>query len=586
MTKPTYHIGLSMAGAVSAGSYTAGMLTQFFETINAWYEYKTKGITFKTPDGKTITIKPEEMPRHEIFIEALSGASAGGMCTALLAVCLAEGKFDRLYDTWVNQVDLKPLLSTSDIRSTSSPIYSLFNVNVIDKIAEGITNFVSNTSKPWPPYLAEQIDMYLTLTNLEGVPYDLTFSSASTSGQFIRNFADYRRFTLNRPGSGKPAPPDSTLLDPRTKTSASNVKEWSDLVVACVASGAFPFGLKPRTISRRKIEYDKREWYFTYQMQPGVKPVPQYIKASWKDGTPDPIDFQYVDGGVMNNEPFELVRRRLALNQGYWRNPTKGSEAKSGVIMIDPFPSDPPEISGSVINKLPEIHQLVPELFGSLRNQALFSQDLLYAALDPSVYSRFLVSPSRSELIGGKYVPAAEPLASSTLGAFGGFISSAFRNHDYNLGRRNCYDFLQKYFSLPLSNEIVDYVTKNGLTGKYQQAGWLSTKTTDGVSELHMQIIPVLPPTASGDKYTPTLPAPAYPEWPKVYADNLEELREMAYDRFEKLLDVYIDKMTDSWASERAFNIVVDKLFLNQKWFGKKWTALIEDPLRELKLLK
>jgi hypothetical protein len=587
MAKPTYHIGLSMAGAVSAGSYTAGMLTQLFETINAWYGYKTKGITFKAPDGKVITIKPDEMPLHEICLEALSGASAGGMCTALLAVCLAEGKFDRLYDTWVNQVDLKPMLSTTDIRSTSSPIYSLFNVNVIDNIAQGITNFVHDSSKPWPPYLAEQIDMYLTLTNLEGVPYDLSFSSATSSNQFIRNFADYKRFTLIKPGSSPSHPPDSTLLDPNAKNSLSNVKEWSELVSACVASGAFPFGLKPRTISRRKIEYDKREWYFTYQMQPGVKPEAQPIPVKWADGTPDPIDFQYVDGGVMNNEPFELVRRRLALNQGYWRNPTKGNEAISGVIMIDPFPSDPPKISGSLIDKLPEVHQLLPELFGSLRNQALFSQDLLYAALDPSVYSRFLVSPMRSELVNGKYVPASEPLASSTLDAFGGFISGAFRNHDYNLGKRNCYDFLQKYFSLPLSNSIVNYVQKNGLTDKYQKAGWLMAKNnSEGVSELHMQIIPVIPANATGDKPAPILPAPVYPEWPVIYSDNLEELREMAYARFEKILDVYIDKMTDNWASERAFNIVVDKLFLNKKWFGKKWTSLIEDPLRVLKLLK
>jgi len=193
----TYHIGLSMAGAVSAGSYTAGMLTQLFETINVWYDYKTKGITFKTPDGEEVTISPDEMPQHEICIEALSGASAGGMCTALLAVCLAEGKFDRLYDTWVNQVDLKPMLSTSDIQSTNSPIYSLFNVNVIDKIAEGITNFVFNPDKPWPSYLAEQIDMYLTLTNLEGVPYDLSFNSTTSSNQFIKNFADYKRFTFS-----------------------------------------------------------------------------------------------------------------------------------------------------------------------------------------------------------------------------------------------------------------------------------------------------------------------------------------------------------------------------------------------------
>jgi predicted acylesterase/phospholipase RssA len=588
MAKSTYHIGLSMAGAVSAGSYTAGMLTQLFETINAWCEYKAKGFTLKTPDGNVITCKPGEMPQHEICIEALSGASAGGMCTALLAVCLAEGKFDRLYDTWVNQVDLKPLLNTSDIQSTSSPVYSLFNVNVIDKIAQGITNFVYDPTKPWPSYLAEQIDMYLTLTNLEGVPYDLSFNSTTSSNQIIRNFADYKRFTLIRPGSDMPVKEeDTTVLDPHAKSSQSNIKEWSDLVAACVASGAFPFGLKPRTISRHKIEYDKREWYFTYQMLQGVKPEPQPINVNWAEGTPDPIDFQYVDGGVMNNEPFELVRRRLALNQGYWRNPTKGNEAVSGVIMIDPFPSDPPKISGSVIDKLPEVHQLLPELFGSLRNQALFSQDLLYSALDPSVYSRFLVSPSRFELVNGKYVPASEPLASSTLGAFGGFISGAFRNHDYNLGKRNCYDFLQNYFSLPLSNPIVNYVEKNGLTNMYQKMGWLTNKTnSEGVNELHMQIIPVMPENATDDKSFPILPAPAYPQWPTIYADNLGELREMAYARFEKILDVYIDKMTDSWASERAFNIVVDKIFLNKKWFGKKWSDLIEDPLRKLKLLK
>ncbi|HZL08780.1 MAG TPA: patatin-like phospholipase family protein [Prolixibacteraceae bacterium] len=583
----SYHIGLSMAGAVSAGSYTAGMLTQLFETIDTWYEFKEKGFKFSTPDGEEISISPKEMPQHEICIEALAGASAGGMCTALLAVCLAEGKFDRLYETWVNQVDLKPMLSTSDIRSTNSPVYSLFNVNVIDKIAADITNFVHNPSKAWPTYMADQIDMYLTLTNLEGIPYSLTFNSTNTSNQFIRNYADYKRFTLIKPGSEPTIPDDSTLLNPRAKTSRSNVREWSALVGACVASGAFPMGLKPRTIARCKVEYDKREWYFTYQMQPDVKPEPQYIKGNWADGTPDPIDFQYVDGGVMNNEPFELVRRRLALNQGYWRNPTKGSEAKSGVIMIDPFPSDPPEISGSVINKLPEVSQLVGDLFGSLRNQALFSQDLLYAALDPSVYSRFLVSPSRYEMINEKYEPASVPLASSILGAFGGFISGSFRNHDYELGKRNCYDFLQTHFGLPLSNPIVDYVKKNDLTDKYKKAGWLTDRINDdGVNELHMQIIPVIPENAKDSGNMPIITAPAYPEWPKVYADQLEELREMAYARFEKILDVYIDKMTDNWVSERAFNIAIDKVFLNKTWFAKRWRNLIEDPLRDLKLLK
>lgn len=583
----TYHIGLSMAGAVSAGSYTAGVLTQLFETIDTWYEFKKKGIRFTTPDNKDISIRPEEMPKHKISIDALSGASAGGMCTALLAICLAEGKFDRLYDTWVNQIDLRPMLSTSDIKSSSTSIYSLLNVNIIDKIGEGITNFVYDSSKPWPSYLAEQIDMYITLTNLKGVPFEIIFNSGNHSKQIIHNYADFKRFTLKKPGSTNPVKEqDTTILSPETKTSSSNVKEWTELVNTCIASGAFPIGLKPRTLSRYKKEFDKREWYFPNPMKPASKPAAKYFKVNWDNGTPDLMDFQYVDGGVMNNEPFELVRRRLALNQGFWRNPRNGNEAKSGVILIDPFPSDTPQASDSS-NKLPEIHQLLPGLFNSLHNQALFSPDLLHSAFDSSIYSRFLISPTRSVLIGGKHEPASAPLASSTLGAFGGFISSSFRNHDYELGRRNCYDFLLKYFNLPLSNPIVNYVEKNELINLYEKAGWLTTKpNSDGINELHMQIIPVIPASTTRNNTIPILQIPAYPEWPKVYNYQLEELRGIAYERFEKILDVYIDKITESWTSERIFNIVVDKVFLNKRWFTNKWKELVEKELSELELLK
>lgn len=582
-----YHIGISMAGAVSAGSYTAGVLTQLFETIDAWYEFKKKGIRFTTPDNKEISIRPEEMPKHKISIDALSGASAGGMCTALLAICLAEGKFDRLYDIWVNQIDLRPMLSTSDIKSSSTSIYSLLNVNIIDKIGEGITNFVYDSSKPWPSYLAEQIDMYLTLTNLKGVPFEITFNAGNTSKQIIHNFADFKRFTLKKPGSTNPVKEeDSTILTPETKTSSSNVKEWTELVNTCIASGAFPVGLKPRTLSRYKKEYDNREWYFPNPMKPLSKPVAQYFKANWDDGATDPMDFQYVDGGVMNNEPFELVRRRLALNQGFWRNSRNGNEAKSGVIMIDPFPSNPTPKSDSSSN-LPEIQQLLPGLFNSLRNQALFSPDLLFTAMDSSIYSRFLISPTRSVLKGGKHEPAKVPLASSILGAFGGFISSSFRNHDYELGRRNCYDFLQKYFSLPLSNPIVSYVKDDDLINLYDKAGWLTTKpNSDGNNELHMQIIPVIPASALRNNTMAILQIPTYPEWPKIYNYELEELRGIAYERFEKILDVYIDKITESWTSERIFNIVVDKVFLNKKWFAHMWKELIEEELRKIEQLK
>lgn len=581
----TYHIGLSMAGAVSAGAYTAGVLTQLFETINSWYTARETGITFTTPDGKQITLTPDRMPKHAISIEALSGASAGAMCTALLAVCIAEGGFDRLHSTWVKEVDLRPMLSVSDLKNTEDPIHSLFNVDVINKIAENIKKFTTDPALNWPPYLAEVIDMYLTLTNLEGVPYDLSFNSSSSTNQVIRNFADYKRFTLHRAGTAPEIPGDSTALDPSMKNSTGKVAEWSDLVDACVASGAFPGGLKPRTLSRRKSEYDQREWFVNYQIRDGVTPSAQFIPVSWAPGTPDPIKFQYVDGGVMNNEPFELVRRRLAINRGLWRNKTRGSEAQSGVIMIDPFPSNAPEISGTVVKKLPEVHSLLMILFGSMRNQSLFSPDLLYAALDPSVYSRFLVAPSRYEKKGTGYEAAPEPLASSILGAFGGFISESFRQHDYELGRRNCYDFLRKHFSLPLSNDIVSYVEEEGLTDDYLKAGWITADRTDGMdSELHMQIVPVMPPSSTAPSGSPLLPEPGYPAWPKVDSGYLDELRDLAYQRFERMLDCYIDQVTSTMAAEKTVNAIVDKTFLNKKWFRKKWDALIGEPLSKLGL--
>ena len=48
-----------------------------------------------------------------------------------------------------------------------------------------------------------------------------------------------------------------------------------------------------------------------------------------------------------------------------------------------------------------------------------------------------------------------QALQCGSLGAFGGFFDKTFRQHDYQLGRRNCQQFLKKYFSLPAANLII-----------------------------------------------------------------------------------------------------------------------------------
>jgi hypothetical protein len=44
---------------------------------------------------------------------------------------------------------------------------------------------------------------------------------------------------------------------------------------------------------------------------------------------------------------------------------------------------------------------------------------------------------------------------SAPLGAFGGFLSRSFRDHDFHLGRYNCQWFLRQHFVLPLENGLI-----------------------------------------------------------------------------------------------------------------------------------
>jgi hypothetical protein len=46
-------------------------------------------------------------------------------------------------------------------------------------------------------------------------------------------------------------------------------------------------------------------------------------------------------------------------------------------------------------------------------------------------------------------------IACGLLGGFGGFLAEDFRALDFQLGRRNCQEFLRSTFGLPASNKIL-----------------------------------------------------------------------------------------------------------------------------------
>ena len=99
----TFHLGITMAGAVSAGAYTAGFMDYVLEALNAWEAAKAK--------HKDDPESP--IPNHNVVIDAIGGASAGGMVSMITTLALCSGDIkpvrdvsqtktgNILYDSWV-----------------------------------------------------------------------------------------------------------------------------------------------------------------------------------------------------------------------------------------------------------------------------------------------------------------------------------------------------------------------------------------------------------------------------------------------------------------------------------------------------
>ena len=75
--KNVYEIGLAMAGAISAGAYSAGVVDFLFQALHEWELAKRDD--------------PGNVPNHSVCIRAAAGASAGSITAALAAVAVAGG---------------------------------------------------------------------------------------------------------------------------------------------------------------------------------------------------------------------------------------------------------------------------------------------------------------------------------------------------------------------------------------------------------------------------------------------------------------------------------------------------------------
>jgi hypothetical protein len=436
----TFELGLVMAGAISAGAYTAGVLDFLFEALDAYNEEKQK----PGWDG----------PTHDVRIPIMSGASAGGMTSA---ICALQAFHDlahvwpdkpvpppdqnRLYSSWVTDISLDRLLETSDLDAPGiRGLKSVLCCDVLDKIVDEAFTMSGNRERAWIGRGDDHcLRVRMTLTNLRGAPYSFQLFGSDTDETYgMLNHGDYFDFTVGR----KPAAaPGTTPLDVTNLAQ----KEWDVYRQTALATGAFPVGLAPRIIERPNTTFYGEAQSFGYEDPLTGKYCPVAPDACFDDVSP--YAFVSVDGGVIDNAPLELARRYLS-GSPVAQNERSGDGADKAVLLIAPFPNfaaAPPKDDDDLL-----VHVL-QRLLSALIDQARFKPEELQLAASDSCFSRFMISPTRQG--NGSEAAKQFPIASGVLGGFGGFLHESFRRHDYLLGRRNAQAFLRWNFGLPETND-------------------------------------------------------------------------------------------------------------------------------------
>nr|HPH38506.1 patatin-like phospholipase family protein [Sediminibacterium sp.] len=308
MAENTFHIGLCMAGAVSAGAYTAGVVNYLLTALDRWEQCRGQA----------------GVPTHRVQLSIIGGASAGGMTGFLTAAAINQRSKNLFHKSWVTMQGnnmMGPLLDCSDLKQPGL-FHSFFNGNFANELAEEAFSYSPSHWNETPAYIHPQLKVFATLTNLQGFTYPISFNTdLKKKDHTMSVHYDYACFQLANPyqhGNGW------MPINLRTGLNANTFRD------AALATGAFPLGLPARSLRRPLYAIQENKWI----NQAG-------LTFDQKDSSYQSF---HVDGGLMNNEPFEKVRELLNdlvfTETKQVDNVNDFGQFRSTVLMVDPFPGN------------------------------------------------------------------------------------------------------------------------------------------------------------------------------------------------------------------------------------------------------
>ena len=278
------------------------------------------------------------LARTRFVIDVIAGTSAGGINGVYLAKALVNGEhFGALRDLWIKEGDIGLLLNDAQSREGLPPGLpgnanepkSLLNsdrmyLKLLAALAQmqalPITgaptrsSILQPTTVPAPSPLVEELDLYLTTTDIRGTPVPLRLFD-----QVVNERRHKQHFHFSYPSAGWPL----QTSDPKRDFDA---QQHAFLAFTARCTSSFPFAFEPMTLRRvsevlpfetvdRLRRFDSRFKSFGEQMVE----LGQHV------------DLPFGDGGYLDNKPFSYVAETLSHRFG-------DAPAQRKLIYVEPDP--------------------------------------------------------------------------------------------------------------------------------------------------------------------------------------------------------------------------------------------------------
>lgn len=278
---------------------------------------------FMDDDGKPVSTR--------FVVDILSGTSAGGINAIYLAKAFAnDQQIDQLKDLWINEGDIALLLNDKrsleglHLRNQSPPQSLLNSRRMYFKLLKSLEDMEKqrpSEERFESPYV-DELDLFITATDIEGVPVPLRLSDAVVFERRHRNVFHFKYAK-------------SEVAGRHFNDFTGELNPFLAFAARCTSS--FPFAFEPMRlcdVEEVLTLFGKRQANFTSE---GVQ---RYFQEELDPNTGAPVkpprfaNRSFGDGGYLDNKPFSYATETLANRQS-------DVPVDRKLIYIEPSPEHP-----------------------------------------------------------------------------------------------------------------------------------------------------------------------------------------------------------------------------------------------------